>query len=609
MALPLDSYAMIGDCETAALVGRDGSIDWLCWPRFDSQACFAALLGSAHNGRWCLAPTSDCVVERRYRDQTLVLETTFETAEGVVTIIDFMPVRDESSDLVRLVVCRKGRVKLRSELTLRFDYGNVVPWVTRAGDDALRAVAGPHKVLFRSSTPHHGEDLRTINEFVLAEGETAWFTLTYCPSHLPDPAAVQPHSALESTVEFWQQWAARSSYDGHWGEAVQRSLITLKALTYAPTGGVCAAPTTSLPELIGGQRNWDYRYCWLRDATLTLLALMDAGYYEEARAWRDWLLRAAAGSPDKIQIMYRLDGEWRLPEQELPWLSGYEGSKPVRVGNAASGQLQLDVFGELMDALYQARAGGLLESAAGWAFQVALMEHLENVWSEPDEGIWEVRGPRRHFTHSKVMAWVALDRAVRSAEEFGMKGPVTRWRELRARIHRQVCDEGFDHARGSFVQYFGSKELDASLLLLPLVGFLPAEDPRIRGTVRAIERELLVDGLVRRYHTTPTIDGLPAGEGAFLPCSFWFADSLLLQGRRSEAVELFEHLLTLRNDVGLLAEEYDPIQKRQLGNFPQAFSHLALVGTALNLGRSANPVQQRGAAGDGDGRRAQQETR
>ncbi len=594
MTLPTESYALIGDCETAALVGLDGSIGWLCWPRFDSQACLAALLGDERNGCWRLAPTTEYKVSRRYRQDSLILETTFECEQGAVTVIDFMPVRDGASDLVRMVVGRKGGVTLRSALTLRFDYGNVVPWVDRAADDTLRAVAGPHKVLLRSSVPHHGEALSTVSELTVAAGQTARFTLTYGPSHLPDPPARDPEEALASTEQFWQRWTARCTYEGRWRDAVVRSLITLKALTYAPTGGLCAAPTTSLPEQLGGPRNWDYRFCWLRDATLTLLALMDAGYYDEAQAWRDWLLRAVAGSPDKLQIMYGLDGERRLPEQELDWLPGYAGSKPVRVGNAAAAQLQLDVYGELMDALYQARVGGLVESKAGWALQVALMDHLQIVWEQPDEGIWEVRGPRRHFTHSKVMAWVALDRSIRSSEEFGLRGPVTRWRELRARVHRQVCEQGFDAQLGSFVQYFGGKALDASLLMLPLVGFLPADDVRMRGTVAAIERELMVDGMVRRYHTDPRLDGLPAGEGAFLPCSFWLVDNFLLQGRGEEAVALFERLLTLRNDVGLLAEEYDPGQKRQLGNFPQAFTHLALVGTALNLGRSARPVHQRG---------------
>jgi len=594
MTSPIESYALIGDCETAALVGLDGSIDWLCWPRFDSQACLAALLGDEQNGRWRLAPTTPYQASRRYRRDTLVLETSFECDEGAVTVIDFMPVRDGASDLVRIVIGRSGDVNLRSDLALRFDYGSVVPWVNRASDDTLRAVAGPHKVLLRSSVPHHGEALTTVSEFKLAAGQIASFTLTHCPSHLSDPPARDPQAALANTERFWREWSARCTYEGSWREAVMRSLITLKGLTCGPTGGLCAAPTTSLPEQLGGVRNWDYRFCWLRDATLTLLALMDAGYYNEAKSWRDWLLRAVAGSPDKLQIMYGIAGERRLPEQELDWLAGYDGSKPVRVGNDAASQLQLDVYGELMDALSQARTGGLVESRAGWSLQVALMDHLQNIWEKPDEGIWEVRGPRRHFTHSKVMVWVALDRCIRSSEEFGLKGPVTRWRELRARVHRQVCEQGFDAESGSFVQYFGAKALDASLLMLPLVGFLPAHDPRVRGTVAAIERELTVDGLVRRYHTDPRIDGLPSGEATFLPCSFWLADNLVLQGRREEAVELFERLLTLRNDVGLLAEEYDSAQKRQLGNFPQAFSHLALVGTAMNLSQAVKPVQQRG---------------
>jgi GH15 family glucan-1,4-alpha-glucosidase len=596
MPLPIESYALIGDCETAALVGLDGSIDWLCWPRFDSQACLAALLGGPDNGRWRLAPTSEHRVTRRYRGDSLVLETTFECADGAVSVIDFMPVRDGASDLMRIVIGRAGKVSMRSDLALRFDYGHVVPWVDRAGDDTLRAVAGPHKVLFRSSTPHHGEALTTVSDFTLAAGEVAHFSLMYGPSHLADPLAHDPHAALANTEQFWTDWAARCSYTGRWRDAVMRSLITLKGLTYAPTGGVCAAATTSLPERLGGQRNWDYRYCWLRDATLTLLALMDAGYYDESTAWRDWLLRAVAGSPSKLQIMSALDGARRLTEQELDWLPGYEGSKPVRIGNAAASQLQLDVYGELMDAMYQARKGGLVASKAGWALELALIEHLEHIWTQPDEGIWEVRGPRRHFTHSKVMAWVAIDRSIRSAEELGLSGPVAKWRELRARIHRQVCEQGFDAERGAFVQFFGSKALDASLLLLPLVGFLPAADVRVQGTVRAIERELMVDGLVRRYHTEPCVDGLPSGEGAFLPCSFWLADNWFLQGRREEALDLFERLLGLRNDVGLLAEEYDPVQKRQLGNFPQAFSHLAVVSTAFNLGSSSKPVRQRATA-------------
>jgi GH15 family glucan-1,4-alpha-glucosidase len=595
MPLRIEDYALIGDCETAALVGIDGSIDWLCWPRFDSAACFAALLGEPTNGRWRLAPTEPAQVRRRYRPDTLVLETDFETAEGAATVIDFMPVRDGTADLVRLAVGRRGRVTFRSELMLRFDYGHIVPWVTRSADGSLRAVAGPHKVVLRSSVEHHGEDHRTVSELCVAEGETQSFVLSHVPSHEADPAPRDAQQALQQTEEFWREWASRCCYEGEWPEAVRRSLITLKALTFAPTGGLVAAATTSLPELIGGERNWDYRFCWLRDATLALLALMDAGYTEEATAWRSWLLRAAAGSPEQLQVMYGLAGERRLQEAELPWLSGFEGSRPVRIGNGAATQLQLDVFGEVMDALYQARCSNLVERDADWPLQRALVEHLLKVWSEPDEGIWEVRGPRRHFTHSKVMTWVALDRTIRSAEEFGLEGELERWRKVRDQIHADVCERGFDPSLNSFVQSYGSKALDASLLVLPLVGFLPPTDPRVRGTLAAVERHLSQDGLLIRYQTHPELDGLPQGEGAFLACSFWLADNFVQQGRLQEARELFEHLLALRNDVGLLAEQYDPVAKRQLGNFPQAFSHLGLVGTALNLARGAKPLEQRKA--------------
>jgi GH15 family glucan-1,4-alpha-glucosidase len=592
----IEDYALIGDCETAALVARDGSIDWLCWPRFDSGACFAALLGSPEHGRWLIAPIArNARVTRRYRSGTLILETDFETVDGAVTLIDFMPIRGAASDLVRIVVGRSGALALHTELVLRFDYGEVVPWVSRADDGALVAVAGPDMALLRASVPVRGEGLKTVGEFTLHAGEAAIFVLTYAPSHQPAPAAIDAHQALAETEAFWKRWAGRCEYQGDWHDAVTRSLITLKALTYAPTGGLVAAPTTSLPEWIGGPRNWDYRYCWLRDATLTLLALMDAGYSDEARAWREWLLRAVAGSPSQLRIMYGLAGERRLPELELGWLPGYEGSRPVRIGNGAAGQLQLDVYGEVMDALHQARHAGLAGSAAGWALQKALIEHLETIWDQPDEGIWEVRGGRRHFTHSKVMAWVALDRTIRTAEEFGMAGEVERWRSLRTRIHTQVCQCGFNAELGAFVQSYGSQCLDASLLLIPLVGFLPPGDVRVRGTVSAIERKLTIDGFVLRYDTQQSGDGLPPGEGAFLACSFWLVDNLLLQGRREQACSLFERLLAVRNDVGLLAEEYDPVAKRHLGNFPQAFSHLALVGTALNLAGGMKPLEQRPA--------------
>jgi GH15 family glucan-1,4-alpha-glucosidase len=600
MSSPIENYAFIGDCETAALVGRDGSIDWLCWPRFDSAACFAALLGGPEHGRWLLAPAAaDARVTRRYLDDTLVLETRFETAEGTVTVTDFMPLGEQNaSDLVRIVRCLSGRVAMRTELILRFDYGAVVPWVTRTPAGDLQAIAGPERVLLKTSVKVHGERLTTIGDFTLDVGESVEFVLTHSASHLPSPPSVDAERSLVATQAYWRAWIARCTYEGDWPEPVKRSLLTLKALTYAPTGGLVAAATTSLPEHIGGSRNWDYRYCWLRDSTLTLLALMDAGYHDEALAWRDWLLRAVAGHPSDIRIMYGVAGERRLPELELPWLPGYEGSLPVRIGNGAAAQLQHDVYGELMDALYQARCSGLPDdehvgTSHGWALQRALVKHLEGVWQEPDEGIWEVRGARRHFTHSKVMAWVAFDRTIRSAEEFGLEGPVERWRVVRDQIHADVCERGYSHERGAFVQSYGSEQLDASLLLIPLVGFLPATDARVRGTLEAIGRDLTVDGLVLRYDTRHADDGLAAGEGAFLACSFWYADNLLLQGRRDEARALFERLLGLCNDVGLLAEEYDPAAQRQLGNFPQAFSHLALIGTALNFSRQAGPAQQR----------------
>ncbi|MBU8541912.1 glycoside hydrolase family 15 protein [Falsiroseomonas tokyonensis] len=595
MAARIEDYALIGDCETAALVARDGSIDWLCWPRFDSPACFAALLGGPEHGRWLVAPSDPAPrVTRRYRPGTLILETKFETAEGAATLVDFMPLRGHASDLIRLVVGHRGRVAMRTELLLRFGYGAHVPWVTRLPEGGgLRAIAGPDMVELRTPVPLHGEDLITRGEFIVEAGQAVPFVLTYGPSHLPAPPPADPNAALADTEAFWTEWSARCGHTGDWHEAVLRSHITLKALTYAPTGGIVAAPTTSLPEWIGGPRNWDYRFCWLRDATLALISLIDAGYLEEARAWREWLLRAAAGSPSQTQIMYGLAGERYLGERELGWLPGYEGSRPVRVGNAAHAQFQLDVYGEVADALHQGRRAGLAPSAAGWALERALTEQVMAVWDRPDEGIWEVRGDRRHFVHSKVMAWVALDRAVRGVEEFGLEGPVERWRALRRTIHEDVCRRGFDPELNSFVQSYGSKTLDASLLLIPQVGFLPPGDPRVRGTVEAVGRRLVVDGLVLRYDTAEAGDGLPPGEGAFLACSFWYADALTLLGRRAEARALFERLLALRNDVGLLAEEYDPRAGRQLGNFPQAFSHLALANTARNLSAAAQPARQR----------------
>ena len=597
--LRIEDYALIGDCETAALVGIDGSIDWLCFPRFDASACFAALLGGPEHGRWLLAPDGGAGrSRRRYRGNTLVLDTEWETEDGTVVVTDFMPLRGPNADLVRMVTGKRGRVRMCTELVLRFDYGSTVPWMTRMDDGRRRAIAGPDMIVLDTDVELHGERLTTVGTFSVGAGETATFVLTWCPSHREPPRAVHPQRALDDTTRFWDEWAGRCAYRGEWSDAVVRSLLTLKALTYRPTGGIVAAPTTSLPEAIGGVRNWDYRYCWLRDATITLLALMDAGYFEEAEAWRNWLLRAAAGSPAQVQIMYGIGGERYLREWEVTWLPGYEGSRPVRVGNAAHAQLQLDVFGEVLDALHQARRGGLSGSDEGWRLQCALATHLEAIWMQPDQGLWEVRGPPQHFTHSKVMAWVALDRVIRTAEQFGLRGPLDRWRALRARIHEEVCERAWDATLGSFVQAYGSRQLDASLLMMPLVGFLPADDARIRGTVARIEERLLVDGLVMRYDTAATDDGLPTGEGAFLACSFWLADSYALLGRHDDARALFERLLALRNDVGLLAEEYDPRLRRQVGNFPQAFSHVALVDTALNLGQLGRrnvprPAEQR----------------
>jgi GH15 family glucan-1,4-alpha-glucosidase len=596
MSTPLEDYALIGDCETAALVSRAGSIDWLCWPRFDSNACFAALLGDRDHGRWLIEPINQRARRsHHYRERTLILETTLEDADGAATVIDFMPPRGRNSDIVRLVRGDRGRMRMRTELILRFDYGRSIPWVNRLPDGSLRAIAGPDMVVLRTPVPLRGEDLTTVAEFEVVAGDTIPFVLTHGSSHLPPPDEIDPLAALTATSDFWTEWAARNTSTGEWSDAVTRSLITLKALTYAPTGGIVAAPTTSLPEHLGGSRNWDYRFCWLRDATLTLLALMNAGYYEEASAWRDWLLRAAAGAPSQAQIMYGIAGERNLPELELPWLTGYANSRPVRIGNAAHGQLQLDVFGEVMDALHQAREGGLHPREADWAFQKALLEHLETVWHNPDQGMWEVRGAPQHFTYSKVMAWVALDRGIRNAEVLGADGPLERWRPLRARIHEEVCTRGFNPGRGAFVQSYGSSELDASLLLLPTTGFLPASDPRVRGTIAAIERELLVDGFVLRYNTHTTDDGLPPGEGAFLACTFWLADAFAVTGRHDDARALFERLLSLRTDLGLLSEEYDVQARRLVGNFPQAYSHIALVTTAHNLARKEKPTRQRSA--------------
>ena len=594
MPARIEDYALIGDCETAALVSRDGSIDWLCWPRFDSNACFAALLGTRDHGRWLIGPRDPSArITRRYRGDTLVLETRFETTEGVATLIDFMPLRGRNSNIVRIVVGERGEVAMHTELILRFGYGAIVPWVTKLEDGGLRAIAGPDMVLLHSQVNLHGENLTTVGDFTVGPGRKAHFVLTYGPSHLPAPTPVDPLTALEATEKFWVDWASKCQVANTCPEAVIRSLITLKALTYAPTGGIVAAPTTSLPEKLGGPRNWDYRFCWVRDATLTLLALMDAGYFEEAHAWRDWLQRAVAGSPEQIQIMYGIAGERQLTEWVVPWLPGYEASAPVRIGNNAHHQLQIDVYGEVMDAFHQARLGGLAPGESGWAVQLALLERLQSVWAEPDESIWEIRGPRRHFTYSKVMAWVAFDRAIKSAERFGLEGPVDRWRRMRSVIHEDVCRRGFDSELGSFVQAYDGRELDASLLLLPAVGFLPPDDPRVRGTVQAIERDLMVDGFVLRYDTRKTVDGLPPGEGAFLACSFWLVDAYILLHRHDDARKLFDRLVGLCNDLGLLSEEYDPGTRRFVGNFPQAFSHVALVNSALNLHNAAKPAEQR----------------
>jgi len=602
MALRIEDYAVIGDTQSAALVGRDGSIDWLCLPRFDSGACFAALLGTPDHGRWLLRPAVPVrETRRRYRGDSLVLETEFHTDEGVVRVVDAMPVRTRWPDLVRAVEGVKGRVPMRMELVIRFDFGSIVPWVRKVGRNTLLAVGGPDALELRTPVETRGEQMTTVADFEVSEGEAIPFLLTWHPSHEQPPTPADPLKQLDLTQRHWQRWSDRCSYQGEWREAVVRSLLTLKALTYEPTGGIVAAVTTSLPECIGGVRNWDYRYCWVRDATLCLYALLQGGYHEEAKAWRDWLLRSVAGSPDDLRTLYGVRGERRLPELELSWLPGYENSKPVREGNKAADQLQLDVYGELMDAMYTARRVGLTNSENAWRVLRIQMEWLEKNWVQPDEGIWEVRGPRRQFTHSKVMCWVALDRAVKMVEQFDLHGPVERWRTVRDRIHAEVCEKAWNPARRSFTQFYGSDGLDASLLLIPQVGFLPAKDPRVVGTVDAIQRELVHDGLVIRYRTEDTgVDGLPPGEGAFLPCSFWLADALAMLERRDEARELFERLLTLRNDVGLLSEEYDPRARRLVGNFPQAFSHIALVDTASNIGRLPSaPGEHRG---DGRGR-------
>jgi GH15 family glucan-1,4-alpha-glucosidase len=598
MPLPIEDYALIGDCHTGALVGRDGSIDWLCLPRFDSGACFAALLGSPENGRWLLAPAAGVTgVQRRYRDGTLILETVFDTEQGSIRITDFMPLSNRRWDIVRVVEGLSGRVAVRMELVVRFDYGSIIPWVRRS-EGILLITAGEDTLELAASVDVQGENFKTVAEFVVGEGGRESFILNYRPSHRATRPVIDAAESLLATETQWRSWSRRCLYQGRWREAVMRSLITLKALTYKPTGGLVAALTTSLPEHLNGVRNWDYRYCWLRDATFTLNALLLAGFDEEAKSWREWLLRAIAGAPQDLQIVYSVTGARRLDEYELPWLSGYESSKPVRVGNAASRQFQLDVYGEVMDSLHLARAADLQPHPEAWNVQLALLKFLETQWQLPDEGLWEVRGPRKHFTHSKVMAWVAFDRAIKDAEQGGLEGPIDRWRQLRDAIHAQVCEKGFDARNNTFVQAYDTKFLDASLLLIPQVGFLPADDARVLGTIAAIERKLMLNGLVLRYSTITGVDALPAGEGTFLACSFWLADCLVLTGRRQEAQDLFERLLAIGNDVGLFAEQYDPRAKRMLGNFPQALTHMALINTARLL--SMPEAAAKGAAERGE---------
>jgi len=596
MAERIEDYALVGDLQTAALIGRGGSIDWLCFPRFDSGSCFGALLGVHDHGHWSISPAAGgAATVRRYRKDTLILESEWQTPTGRVRVIDFMPPRGRLPDIVRIVEGLDGQVELQTELVIRFDYGSVIPWVRRLDDATLLAVAGPDALALRTPVDLEPQGMTHTATFTVHAGERVPFVLTWFPSHERPPHPVDAEQALRDTESFWTGWLAGCHYEGAYGEAVRTSLVVLKALTYAPTGGIVAAPTTSLPEQIGGVRNWDYRYCWLRDATFTLLAMMNAGFIDEARAWRNWLLRAVAGDPANAQILYGVAGERRIEERELAWLPGYAGSAPVRVGNAAHEQVQLDVYGEVMDALHQARTDGLAGDDHAWSLQRAVMDFLETIWEQPDDGIWEVRGPRRHFTHSKVLAWVAFDRAVQSVERFDLPGPVDRWRRIREELHREVCSEGFNVELNSFTQAYGSDELDASTLMIPLVGFLPADDPRVAGTIAAIQRDLTRDGFVERYKAKEdnAVDGLPGGEGVFLPCSFWLVDALLMAERDDEARALFERLLSIRTDLGLLSEEYDPAGKRLLGNFPQAFTHVGLVNSAYNLSHHVGPMHQR----------------
>ena len=593
MPCRIEDYGLIGDCETAALVGRDGSIDWLCWPAFDSEACFAALLGTPGNGRWLIAPSEDVThCSRSYWDKTLILETRFETADGIVAVIDFMPPRGEASDIVRLVRGVRGRVRLRMELVIRFGFGADIPWVKRTDDGALLAICGQDMTVLRTPVELRGEDMTTVAEFEVDEGQVVPFVLTYGPSHLPVPEPIDPAQALQDTVDFWTEWCSHCTYEGESRDLVMRSLITLKALTYAPTGGIVAAPTTSLPEKLGGARNWDYRFCWLRDATFTLLALMNSGYTEEASAWHNWLLRAVAGSPANMQIMYGIMGQRRLLEWEAGWLPGYEGAQPVRVGNAAHAQIQLDVYGELIDAFYQSRVAGLNLDKGSWALARTIIEHVEEVWNQPDHGIWERRDSPRHYVFSKVMTWVAIDRAIKGAERFGFDAPLDRWRDLRDTICRSVCENGFDTEQNTFVESYGSRLLDASVLLLPSVGFLPPADPRIRGTIAAIERHMMRDGFVLRHDPREISDEKQPIEGAFLACSLWLADAYVLVGEIAKAQALFDRVVAVANDLGLLAEEFDSGAGRQTGNFPQALTHIALINTAHNLSDAKKPIEK-----------------
>jgi GH15 family glucan-1,4-alpha-glucosidase len=593
VALAIEDYGLIGDCETAALVGRDGSIDWLCWPAFDSDACFAALLGEPRHGRWLITPCEQVTKSSRsYWGDTLILETRLETTGGTVALIDFMPPRGHASDVVRLVRGITGKVKLRMELVIRFGFGTGIPWVKRGGEGELLAICGPDMTVLRTPVETRGEDLTTVAEFEVGEGETVPFVLTYGPSHLPVPKPINPAYALQATEDFWTEWCSQCTYQGENRDLVMRSLITLKALTYGPTGGIVAAPTTSLPEKLGGQRNWDYRFCWLRDATFTLLALMNSGYTEEASCWHDWLLRAVAGSPGNMQIMYGIMGQRRLLEWEADWLPGYEGAQPVRVGNAAHAQLQLDVYGELIDAFHQSRIAELKLDEGSWALECTVLVHLEEVWNQPDQGIWERRDAGRHYVFSKVMTWVGFDRGIKSAEKFGFDAPLDRWRMLRETIHRDVCEHGFDPQQNAFVESYGSQVLDASVLLLPAVGFLPGSDPRVRGTIEAIEKYMMRDGFVLRHDPREISDEIQPIEGAFLACSLWLADAYVLAGEIDKAQVLFERVVAVANDLGLLAEEYDSGAGRQTGNFPQALTHIALINTAHNLSDARKPVQK-----------------